>query len=312
MYTDITDLDPSVGVEYLQAHGFTVRVLSTSDPQIVAREANDAAVLLVGYTRVDEWLLDQMPNLRLVCAQSTGYDTVDVHALRRRRITLANVPHIASEEVASHALAMVMSLLRGLPFLDRDVRRGEWNSASERLRRLSTTTLGIVGMGRIGRYLTSLASPMFGAIVAHDPMLPDSSWPGDVKRLALEGVLETADAVSLHLPLTRDTAGLIGARELNLMRPGSVLVNVARGEVIDHMALRSALDKGVLSAAALDVLPQEPPARSHPILTHPRVLITPHAAYLSDESAAGYVLTQAENAVAWLKCGVPSHPVPLP
>lgn len=309
VYTDVVDLDPKPGVRMLRNHGFVVKVLRTADHHRILGEAQDAEVLLIGYTRVDERLLSGLPRLRLVCTQSAGVDTVDLEAAAQRGIWVANVPGAASEEVASHALAMALSLLRGLPFLDRQVRAGGWDGTAERIRRFSSSTLGVLGMGRIGRQLATFAQPLFGRVVGHDAHLPAKLWPAGAVRLNLPDLFGCADVVSLHVPLLPETRGLVGADELARMQPGSCLVNVSRGELVDHTALVAALDSGHLSGAALDVLPVEPPPADLPMLRHPRILFSPHAAYLSEESGDEYVRQQAENAIAWLRDSAPAHPV---
>lgn len=293
---------------HLESHGFVVRVLDSDDPDHIADKANDATVLLIGYTPVGEALLSRLPLLKLICTQSAGVDTVDLDAAARRGVCVANVPDAASEEVASHALAMGCGLLRGLPFLDRAVRSGTWDGSTERLRRLSASTLGVVGMGRIGRRLAAMAQPLFATVLGHDPLLPVDRWPPGMSPCNLDDLMARSDVVSLHAPLTPSNRGIIGAPQLGLMRAGSMLVNVARGELIDHTALMDALDAGRLGGAALDVFPEEPPTDLR-LLQHPRLWLSPHAAYLSDASARDYVMTQAENATSWLTTGTVVHSV---
>jgi len=309
VYTDVTELDPAPGVARLEQAGFQVRVLGTADPERIAAEAADASVLLIGYSPVSASVLDRLPRLRLICTQSAGVDMVDLAAAKAHGVWVANVPAAATEEVASHALAMALSLLRGLPFLDRQVRSGGWDATAEPLRRISTTTLGVVGMGRIGRRLAQLASGLFGSVVGHDPLVQPEQWPAGVARSGLDDLLSRSDVVSLHAPLTDDTRHLLNRDRFAVMRPGAVLVNVARGELVDHEALVWALDSGRLAAAALDVLPTEPPAPDLPLLRHPRIVFSPHAAYLSVQSARDYIVTQVEKAIAWAHTGEPLHPV---
>lgn len=308
VYADVGELDPAPGIAHLESCGFRVRVLDTDDGKVIAEKAADVRALLIGYARVDETLLARLPRLAIICTQSAGVDTIDLAAAARRGVLVGNVPDGASEEVATHALAMAAGLCRGLPFLDRAVRGGAWDPSAEPLRRLSSTTLGVVGMGRIGRRFAHLAGPLFGDVIGHDPVLPADHWPENVSRCTLEELLTASDVVSLHAPLTAGSRGLLGARELGLMGKGAFLVNVARGELVDHEALLDALDTGALGGAALDVLPEEPPADRR-LLEHPRLWLTPHAAYLSDASALDYVLTQARNATSWLTTGAPLHPV---
>ena len=304
VYTDVVEVDPAPGIRVLEAAGFDVRVLGTADPVRIAAEAADADALLIGYSRVGADLLAAMPRLGIVATQSVGYDMVDVAAAAAQGVWVSNVPGAATEEVAVHALAMALSLLRGLPLLDRAVRAGRWDAAEFPLRRPSTTTLGILGLGRIGRRLAGLAGGgVFGRVVGHDPVL--DTWPAGVERLERDALLAEADVISLHLPLTADTERLIDRAALERMRPGALLVNVARGALVDAEALLEALDTGRLGGAALDVLDTEPPAASDPLLRHPRTLITPHAAYYSDRAAEDYVLGQARNVVAWAREGRP-------
>ena len=305
VYTDVVEVDPEPGVALLEEAGLEVRVLGTDDPERIRAEAAGAAALLIGYTRVDAALIAGLPNLELVATQSVGFDMVDLDAARARGIWVSNVPGAATEEVAVHALAMGLSLLRGLPFYDRAVRGGRWDAAEEPLRRPSTTTLGVLGLGRIGRRLATLAAGVHGRVIGHDPMLGPSTWPAGVERVDLETLLATSDVISLHLPLTDATERLVDAAAIARMRPGTLLVNVSRGALIDSAALVDALDTGHLGGAALDVLEVEPPARDEPLLRHPRVLVTPHAAYYSDQAARSYVLDQARNVVAWARDGRP-------
>jgi phosphoglycerate dehydrogenase-like enzyme len=310
VYTDVVEVDPAPGIELLEAAGFTVRVLDTTDHAVIARDAADAVVLLNGYTQVDAALLAALPRLELVATQSVGFDMIDLDAARERGIWVSNVPAAATEEVAVHAFAMGLSLLRGLPFLDRAVRAGRWAADELPLRRPSDTTLGILGLGRIGRRVAGLAQGTYGRVAGYDPVA--DGWPEGVERLGLEEVLAVSDVVSLHLPLSAETEHLLDATALAGMRPGAHVVNVSRGALIDAAALLEALDSGRLGGAALDVLAVEPPDPADPLLHHPRVLVTPHAAYYSDRAARAYVVDQARNAVAWLQDGRPRDVVVTP
>jgi phosphoglycerate dehydrogenase-like enzyme len=306
VYTDVLGVDPDPGVGLLEQAGFTVRVLATDDPGRVAREAGGAVALLIGgYLPVTAALLDALPTLRIVATMSVGVDTVDVAAARERGIWVANVPGAATEEVAVHAFAMGLSLLRGLPFLDRAVRAGGWDDVTEPLLRPSEATLGVLGMGRIGRRLATLGQAVYGQVIAHDPLAGPDAWPPGVERVGRDALLERAHVLSLHLPLVPETHHAIDAAALARMRPGAFLVNVSRGGVLDPRALLDALDGGRLGGAALDVLEVEPPAPADPLVRHPRTLVTPHLAYYSGASARAYVLDQARNVVAWHRDGRP-------
>lgn len=299
VYTDVVDVDPAPGVALLEQAGFDVRVLATADPERIAHEGEDAVAMLIGYTRVTAELLAALPRLRIVATQSVGVDTVDLEAARARGIWVSNVPGAATEEVAVHAFAMGLALLRGLPFLDRAVRHGHWAGTQEPLRRPSETTLGILGMGRVGRRVAVLGQGAYGRVVGHDPLAGPGEWPASVERAGRDTLLAAADVLSLHLPLTSATRHALDAAALALMRPGAFLVNVSRGALVEPGALLAALDSGRLGGAALDVLEQEPPAPDDPLVRHARTLVTPHAAYYSDAAARAYVVEQARNVVAW-------------
>ena len=312
VYTDIVDVDPGPGVRLLEDAGMAVRVLDSDDPELIAREARDAVALLIGYTRVDAPLLAALPALGIVATQSVGFDMVDLDAARRRGVWVSNVPAAATEEVAVHAFAMGLSLLRGLPFLDRSVRAGRWDATELPLRRPSTATLGILGLGRIGRRLGALGQGVYGRVIGCDPVLPADAWPEGVERVELEALLTGSDVISLHLPLNHETHRLIDAEALARMRPGALLVNVSRGALLDPQALLAALDAGRVGGAALDVLEVEPPGPADPLARHPRTLVTPHAAYYSDLASAAYVRDQARNVVAWHRHGRPVDVVVAP
>ncbi|MER7693197.1 C-terminal binding protein [Streptomyces sp. NPDC097610] len=313
VFTDLDDLDPAPGVALLTEAGFEVRIADSTDPEVIARAASDAVALLVGYARIDGALLGRLPHLRILATLSAGYDMVDADAARARGLWVCNLPDAATEEVAVHALASALSLVRELPQADAVVRRGGWTTDLPRLpRRAGELTLGLVGMGRIAAKLAELAVPIFGRVAAHDPLCGPRHWPTAVERTDLETLLERSDVLSLHAPLNDATRHLIGRAQLERMPVGGFLVNVARGGLVDHSALLEALDSGRLAGAALDVLPVEPPAEDDPLRTHPRLLLSPHSAFLSDASRRAYVERPAENVIAWHRTGRPLTPVVTP
>ncbi|WP_347754795.1 NAD(P)-dependent oxidoreductase [Agrococcus sp. ProA11] len=309
---DLDELDIEAGVRMLEAAGCTVLRLSADDPDTIAREAADAEALLLGYARVDADLLARLPRLGLIANASMGVDMVDVDAATARGVWVANVLGAATEEVATHALALALAASRRLiPYVD-SVRSGGWDlEAAPMPRRASEQTLGLLGLGRIGLALAERASATFGRVVGYDPYAGET--PG-VERMSADEVLAAADVLSLHLPLMPETAGYLNAHRIALLPPGATVVNVSRGGLIDEPALLDALERGHLAAAALDVLATEPPAADDALVAHPRVLVTPHAAFRSDASMADYVRLQAENVLAWLRTDRPVSPVnaPLP
>jgi phosphoglycerate dehydrogenase-like enzyme len=310
VYTDWDELDVTHGERALRDAGWDVRRLGTTNPAAIAAAAADATAVCVGYALLDRPLLDRLPASRVVATMSAGVDMVDLDAATDRGIWVANVPAAATEEVAVHALAMALALVRHLPFMDRDVRGGHWRlRLDEPPRRPATLTLGLLGLGHIGLRTAELARGVFGAVAAHDPGVPQDAWPPDVERLELGALAARADVLSLHLPHEPGAPPLVDAALLGSLPRGAFLVNVSRGALVDRAALLAALDSGRLAGAALDVLDREPPPSRDAVVHHPRVLVTPHAAFLSAETADAYPREQAANVLAWQRTGRPLTPV---
>lgn len=230
--------------------------------------------------------LDALPALAVVATPSVGFDHIDLAAAARRGVWVANVPDYCIEEMADSTIALLLALLRGIVVLDRSVRDGQWDyTAAGPLRRLEGTRLGVVGFGRIGRAVAARARALGLAVAATDELVADDEIAAaDVRPVPLAELLETSDALSLHVPLAPENDGMIGARELERMPPGAVLVNTARARLVQLDALLAALESGHLAAAALDVLPEEPPTPSSPPPRHARLVVTPHAAWYSAEA----------------------------
>lgn len=237
------------------------------------------ALLTMPGKPVGEELLARLPALRVIGTATVGFDHVDVEAADRRGIAVVSVPDYCTEEVADHTLALLYALLRGIVELDRSVGRGTWDAKSAgALRTLAGMRVGIVGLGRIGNAVASRLIALNAEVWATD-VLPVAR-PG-VRFVELDELLAECDAVTLHVPLTKETGGLIGRADVASMRAGALLVNTSRGGVVDVGAVLQALRAGKLGGAALDVLPQEPPPMA-PIA--PNLIVTPHAAYYSAAS----------------------------
>lgn len=244
-----------------------------------APQEDVVAVLTIGKP-VGEELLAALPALRVVATATVGFDHIDVDTADARGIAVVSVPDYCTQEVADHALALLYALVRGIVALDRDVARGSWNPrAAGALRTVAELRVGIVGLGRIGSAVATRLLALGVDVWAHDivPVARDG-----VRFAGLHELLAECDAVTLHVPLTRDTRGLIGRTELAVMKPNALLVNTARGAVVDVDALLEALRAGKLGGAALDVLPHEPPPLA-PVA--PNLVVTPHAAYYSEAAS---------------------------
>ena len=249
---------------------------------VVREPASDVdAVLTVPAFAVDEALIEALPMLRVIGTASVGYDHVDLEAAEARGIAVVSVPDYCTDEVADHTLAFLYALVRGVVELDRSVSRGRWDArAAGALRTVRGMRVGIVGLGRIGNAVATRLLALGCEVWANDiaPVAREG-----VRLVSLEELLASCDAVTLHVPLTRETRGLVGAAQVEAMGEGAYLINTARGGVVDVVAVLAALRSGKLAGAALDVLPHEPPPAA-PVA--PNLIVTPHAAYYSEESSA--------------------------
>lgn len=238
--------------------------------------------------------------LRVVVTCSTGTDHLDVPELTRRGLTIANTPTYCSDEVADHALACVLAGWRGLWTLGADVRAGSWEPETM-LRRFDAQRLGVVGLGRIGVRLAQRARALGIDVVGSDPVVAAGSE--DVPRVPLDELLSTADAVSLHLPGRPGSPPLLGAQQIARMKPGALLVNLARASLVDVDAAVAALESGALGGAAFDVWTAEPPAADDPRLRTRGLLVTPHVGWSSPQADAAW----RDEAIDALKAALATH-----
>jgi D-3-phosphoglycerate dehydrogenase len=245
--------------------------------EVVRAPQDDVMGVLTIRTPVGEEIFASLPALRVVATATAGFDHIDIEAAEGRGVAVVSVPDYCTQEVADHALALLLALVRGVVALDRDVRRGGWNPrAAGPLRTLAELRVGIVGLGRIGSAVATRLLALGAEVWAND-LLPVAR--GGVRFVELDELLAECDAVTLHVPLTRETRGLIGRAELWSMKRDALLVNTSRGAVVDLGAVLVALRAGQLGGAALDVLPQEPPPLA-PLASN--LVLTPHAAYYSE------------------------------
>jgi D-3-phosphoglycerate dehydrogenase len=276
----------------------------------VIAAARDCSGILLQYAPISERVVAALPSLGIVSRIGAGFDTVDTDACARHGVWVSNSPDYGVGEVATHALALALALMRNVAAYDRDIRSGRWHYLSSgELHRASDMTLGIVGLGRIGKRMAHVSRNVFGRVIACDPYIIDGDFPAYVARGSLADVFARSDVVSIHVPLTAETRGMIDATVLAPMKPGSYLVNTARGAVVDVDAALAALDRGVLAGLALDVLPVEPVADGSKLLGHPRVILSPHAAFYSVESERELRRKAAQNIVTWLQTGRPDYVV---
>jgi len=264
--------------------------------------------IMTNWAKVPEPVIAASPKCRIVSRLGIGLDNIDVAYCTSRGIPVTNIPDYCLIEVAEHALALVLALARKVGFYHHDTKSGRYAlQAGPKLRRIEGQTLGIVGLGNIGRKLAEKAAGLGLRIVATSRS--QKSPPPGVRFVALDELLATSDYISLHVPLTPQTRHLIGAAQLAQMKPSAYLINTARGGLIDHGALAAALAAGKLAGAALDVQDPEPPDLSQPPYNDPRVIVTPHAAFVSEESLENLRSRVARQVATRLTGGVPENVV---
>lgn len=243
------------------------------------------ALIVRSETRVTADLLARAPHLRVVARAGTGVDTIDVHAATRRGIAVMNAPGANTVSAGEHAMGLLLALVRRIPDAAAAMRRGDWDRKRFEGTELRGKTMGVVGLGRIGGHVAQLARAFGMSVVAHDPyLLPERAAELGVKLLTLDDLLRAADVVTLHVALTDETHHLINAERLRLMRPTGVLINTARGELVDEAALAEAVRDRRIAGAAIDVFSVEPLPAESPLRGLDRVILTPHLAASTAEA----------------------------
>ena len=282
---------PGLDEELIRQNGGTIRYGRAADEADRIRLAQEAEIVVVGGTPLTREFFTALPRLKGVVRLGIGVDNLDLTAATDLGIAVANVPDFCSEEVAEHALALILAVPRKIALADRKARRGEWVPGMDALmrpmRRLSGQTLGLIGLGKIGRSLAHKARGLGLSVIAYDPHLSaEAAQAAGVQLMSLEELLAQADILSLHVPVTAETKSIINARSLALLKAGAILINTARGPVVDEGALYAALASGRLAGAGLDVLQQEPLRLPHPLAEFDNVVFTCHYASLSEDSYA--------------------------
>jgi D-3-phosphoglycerate dehydrogenase / 2-oxoglutarate reductase len=281
-----------------------------SEEEIIAL-AEEADAVLNCYAKMTSRVIQGLPRCRLIARYGIGVDNVDLAAATRAKIVVTNVPDYCVDEVSDHALAVILALARQVVAADRAVKGGQWDVVAHKgIRRLRGQTLGLLGFGKIARALAVKAQALGMQVLAVDPFVDAETMTRQgVRAVDLDTLLAEADAVSVHVPLSPKTRGIIGERELARMKPTAILVNTARGGLVDEQALAATLQAGRLAGAALDVLVQEPPAPDHPLRQLPNLILTPHLAFYSREAVVELQTKAAEEVARALRGEPPRSPV---
>lgn len=281
---------PTLAQEHsvLDALGVELLVAQTGTEEEFIQLAPEADAILTCWKRVTAAVLDAAPKCRLVSRYGIGLDNIAVDHATKLGILVTNVPDFCFDEVSDHVLALILAWARRIVTFAQDTRAGVWNlGAGRAIPRLRGQTLGLIGYGNLARAVAPKAIGLGLQVMAYTPRLAvDALAPFGEATNDLDHLLRSADYVSIHVPLTAETRGMINAERLRHMKPNALLINTSRGAVIDEEALLTALQEGWIAGAALDVLTQEPPRPDQPLLALPNVIATPHAAFYSQTAIA--------------------------
>lgn len=278
--------------------------------EIVPRCA-DADAVLVNKMAITREIITQLPRLKYLGEMGTGYNNIDVEAAHERGIVVTNVPAYSTRSVAQMTIAHLLNIACRTGHYTRQVRAGRWSDSKDfcysdtPLVELAGKQMGIVGMGQIGSAVAMIALSLGMTVMAHTSKAQEALPSGVTKATHLDQLFATSDVVSLHCPLTADNARMVDARRLSLMKPCAILINTARGMLIDEQALADALNHGTIMAAALDVMINEPPAHDNPLLAARNCFFTPHVGWATHEARERMMRVIIDNVAAWTA----GHPV---
>lgn len=290
------------GLARLREHGHEViQVLSGDREDLLRVLPGVEGWMIRSRTKVTAELLEHAPHLKIVVRVGVGLDNVDLEAASRRGVLVANTPRATTRSVAEHTLALMLAASRNLLEAGISIREGRWEKKRLIGRELQGKVVGLVGVGRIGSAVARLCRVLGMEVVGHDPQLtPEMAADLGVTLMDLETLLSRSDIISLHVPLTEETRHMINHQAFARMKEGVILVNCARGGIVDEKALLEALEAGRVAMAALDVFEVEPPPPDYPLLHHPRVIATPHIAAQTEEAQRRAALEAADKIIATL------------
>ncbi len=265
------------------------------------------ALLVRSATTVDAALIQRATKLKAIGRAGIGVDNIDIAAATKAGIVVMNTPLANAVSTAEHAIALMFAIARHIPQANTSTHAGRWEKTQFLGREVSHKNLGIIGCGNIGKIVASRAKGLQMRVLVFDPMLSeDEAEKLGVEKVRFSDLLSRADFITLHTPLTKDTHGIIGEKEIAQMKENVYLINAARGGLIDEAALQTALDNGKVAGAALDVYSEEPP-HQHPLFNHSKVIMTPHIAASTYEAQANVALQIAEQVGKYLKTGEITH-----
>ena len=305
VFLDFGTMGAGLDLRELESLVSELIVHENSPDETVAERIADAEIVFTNKIRLTRELLEQAPKLKFIALTATGTDNIDTACAKEHGIAVANIRHYCTQSVVEHVFGVLLSLTHSLERYHEAVRAGDWQQSTDfcmlqfPVRELSAMTLGIVGYGALGQGVARIARE-FGMTVLVSARPGTDSVPDD--RVAFDELLAKADVISLHCPLNDATRELFGAREFAAMKDSAILINTARGGLVESRALTDALASGQIAAAAIDVLPQEPPVDGDQLLDYRggNLVVTPHIAWATDEARQNAIDELAENTRAFL------------
>ena len=314
LITDYVWPNIEVESEVLRAGGVEPVVAPDTSEETLAGLVVDADIIMFCFAQVTGNVLRAAERCMVASRYGIGVDNIDISTATELGIVVTNVPDYCMDEVTDHAIGMILALNRRFGQHDGEVKAGGWGNVvlDQPMHRTRGATLGILGFGRIGRSIADKAVGFGMNIIAYDPLIePGHSIPmcsgNSVEIVSFEEVLQRSNFITVHTPLTPETEGMIGPDELAMMMPGSIIVNCARGGIIEEQALADALNSGHLAGAGLDVVEPAPPPNDHPLLSAKNIIITPHTAFFSQASTIELERRTAEEALRVLNGNQPEN-----
>ena len=288
-------------------HIIDMRGSGIDDAKFVEALKDADAVLCGNDLLVNDAMLDMAPRLKAIAKMGVGLDTVDIESASNHNAIVFNTPGANNQAVADHTFALILSLARKIVFCDQSLRNKRWEHTKIMGMEIWQKTIGLIGLGAIGRCVALRAKGFKMKIVAYDPFWPEEfAEEHDIEKLEIDDLLKVSDIVSLHLPLTEESRGMINKKTLQSMKPEALLINAARGEIVKEQDLYHALKENVIAGAGLDVFENEPPANS-PLLTLDNVVMTPHIAAFTRDALNNMCSGIADQLIEYAKGNKPAH-----
>lgn len=311
--TDSIFPDQEIERQEVEAAGGTFVLSKSGKEDDIIAVAHDADAIVSTYAEVTRKVIEATTNCKIIVRSGIGFNNIDLNAASEKGIYVCNVPDYCFDEVADHTLALALALARKVVLFDRKVKKNEWTHDGARpIFGLRGQTWGMLGFGNIPRNLLTKVLPFGFKVLVYDPFIkPEYAAQFDVEMVDLDRLFRESDILSVHAPLTDDTKNVVNAENLRKMKPNALVVNTSRGPLVCEPDLYTALKENWITGAAIDVMVKEPPEADNPLLTLDNIIITPHAAFYSEDSSIALRHKSFQEAVRGAKGETPLHPVNL-